>query len=125
MSFFLQFPQASCKGMHESKDCKAYKISSLSPFFFVFHELEYRHKPRLYLSDVSDMQLFVDANRFTLEKNIQIDGAFSSRVYTSLAELSRIVESNDQLTPLEQNLRDVLTHASYRKKMGINSCGII
>lgn len=118
MAFFLHLQQSSChdegnNGKEIESCCNPCSLCS-SALCFVFHELDRRYKPRLYLSDERDSQLFVDAYTFIAEKNVQIDSACSSRVYTSLAELSRILGSSDHLTMAEQRVKDVFAIAKRR-----------
>lgn len=59
--------------------------------FFVFDELNHKTKPCLNLQNVSDVLLFVDAMNFTKKNCVELDGACSSRVYTSMAYLSNLL----------------------------------
>ena len=59
--------------------------------FFIFDELSRKNKPCLDLTNVSDVLLFVEAMNFTKKNCIKLDGGCSSRVHTSMAYLSNLL----------------------------------
>lgn len=80
--------------------------------FFIFDELSRKKKPCLDLQNVSDVLLFVDVINFTKKNCIKLDGRCSSRVYTSMAYLSGILNppaSDEPGINIEDLLKDVLT----------------
>lgn len=59
--------------------------------FFIFDELSRNKKPCLDLGNISDALLFVDVMGFAKKNCIKLDGRCSSRVHTSMAYLSGIL----------------------------------
>lgn len=77
--------------------------------FFVFDELDRKKKPCLDLSNPSDAILFVDAMNFSKKNCVRLDGCCSSRVHTSVAYLSGLLNPPPSDTQnIDALLKDVL-----------------
>lgn len=68
--------------------------------FFIFDELNRQKKPCLDLKNVSDVLLFVDVMNFSKKNCIRLDGCCSSRVHTSMAYLSNLLNPPPPPPPL-------------------------
>jgi hypothetical protein len=81
--------------------------------FFIFDELNRKKKPCLDLKNISDALLFVDVMNFTKKNCIKLDGCCSSRIHTSMAYLSNLINpppiaSDEPGINIEELLKGVL-----------------
>lgn len=88
--------------------------SNAGGLFFIFDELSRTKKPCLDLNNVSDVLLFVDAMHFTKKNCVKLDGACSSRVHTSMAYLSNLlnpppIPSDEPDINIDELIKDVFT----------------
>jgi hypothetical protein len=81
--------------------------------FFIFDELSRKKKPCIDLKNISDALLFVDVMNFTKKNCIKLDGCCLSRVHTSMAYLSGVLNpppppSDEPSINIDELLKNVL-----------------
>lgn len=94
--------------MHDSR------CGNAGGLFFIFDELSRNKKPCLDLGNISDALLFVDVMGFSKKNCIKLDGGCSSRVHTSMAYLSSIlnpppIPSDEPSINIEELLKGAFT----------------
>lgn len=92
-----------------------------SRLFFIFDELNRKTKPCLNLNNVSDALLFIDAMNFSKKNCINLDGCCSSRVHTSIAYLSNLINPPPPVPSDEINIDDLLKDV-FSKNCPPSSC---